>query len=123
MNLNELATAVTYRLPIVIVVMNNGVLGMVRQWQKILYNGRYSETTLHRQTDYVRLAEAFGATGLVVSRRDELARLIPEAVNLGRTVVIDARISKDENVLPMGVAPGRSYNDQILSIDKQGGIL
>ncbi len=122
MNLNELATAVTYRLPIVIVVMNNGVLGMVRQWQKILYNGRYSETTLHRQTDYVRLAEAFGATGLVVSRRDELARLIPEAVNLGRTVVIDARISKDENVLPM-VAPGRSYNDQILSIDKQGGIL
>ena len=112
----------TYRLPIVIVVMNNGVLGMVRQWQKILYNGRYSETTLHRQTDYVRLAEAFGATGLVVSRRDELARLIPEAVNLGRTVVIDARISKDENVLPM-VAPGRSYNDQILSIDKQGGIL
>ena len=122
MCLNELATAVTYRVPVVILLMNNGVLGMVRQWQKILYNGRYSETTLHRQTDYVRLAEAFGATGLVVSRRDELARLIPEAVNLGRTVVIDARISKDENVLPM-VAPGRSYNDQILSIDKQGGIL
>ena len=64
MNLNELATATSYNLPLVIVVMNNKVLGMVRQWQSLFYGKRYSNTTLNRKTDFVKLAEAFGATGL-----------------------------------------------------------
>ncbi|GHU83358.1 acetolactate synthase [Clostridia bacterium] len=121
MNLNELATVATYRLPIVIVVMNNGVLGMVRQWQKVLYGQRYSQTTTHRKTDYVKLAEAFGIAGARVTRREQLAETISAAVALGAPIVIDAVINKDENVLPM-VTPGRSYNDQIVSIDQQGGV-
>lgn len=120
MNFNELCTVATNRLPIVIVIMNNGVLGMVRQWQKVLYGQHYSQTTTHRRTDYVKLAEAFGITGFSVSKRSELAEVIPAAIALNQPVVIDVRISRDENVLPM-VTPGKSYNDQITSIDKQGG--
>ncbi len=117
MNFNELTTVATKNLPIVVVIMNNGVLGMVRQWQKVLYSGRYSQTTTHRRTDYVKLADAFGIKGYTISSKDELATVIPEAIALNRAVVIDVRINKDENVLPM-VTPGRPYTDQITEIDK-----
>ncbi len=120
MNFNELVTVATNNLPIVIVILNNGVLGMVRQWQKVLYNQHYSQTTTHRRTDYVKLADAFGIAGMRITSRAELSRVIPEAVALNKPVVIEVRISKDENVLPM-VTPGKSYNDQITEIDKQGG--
>ncbi len=120
MNFNELATVATNNLPIIIIIMNNGVLGMVRQWQKVLYDQHYSQTTTHRKTDYVKLADAFGIQGFKVSRKEDLAETIQKAVAMKRPVVIDVRISKDENVLPM-VTPGRSYNDQITMIDPQGG--
>ncbi len=120
MNFNELATVSTHNLPIIIIIMNNGVLGMVRQWQKVLYEQHYSQTTTHRKTDYVKLADAFGIQGFKISRKEDLADTIQKAVALNRPVVIDVRINKDENVLPM-VTPGRSYNDQITMIDPQGG--
>ncbi|MCL1965258.1 MAG: biosynthetic-type acetolactate synthase large subunit [Firmicutes bacterium] len=116
MNMNELVTVATNQLPIVIIIMNNGVLGMVRQWQKVLYSQRYSQTTTHRKTDYVKLADAFGIAGMRVAKRSELAEVIPAAIALHAPVVVEVRISKDENVLPM-VTPGKSYNDQITQID------
>jgi len=120
MNMNELATVASNDLPIVVVIMNNGVLGMVRQWQKILYGQRYSQTTTGRTTDYVKLADAFGIGGMRIDELGELEAAIPKAIASGRPVVIDVRISKDESVLPM-VAPGQSYIDQITAIDKKGG--
>jgi acetolactate synthase-1/2/3 large subunit len=80
MNLNELATAVSEHLPIVILVMNNRVLGMVRQWQKMFYQSRYSETSLGRRTDYVRLAEAFGGKGLRIQEKSEIRDVLREAL-------------------------------------------
>lgn len=120
MNFNELVTVATNNLPIAIFIMNNGVLGMVRQWQKILYHQRYSQTTTNRKTDYVKLADAFGIEGAKIVRKEQLDEVVPWALSLGKPVVVDVRINKDENVLPM-VTPGRSYNDQITWIDKQGG--
>lgn len=119
MNCNELITAVTYGMPLVIVLMNNGVLGMVRQWQKVLYNQRYSQTTTHRKIDYIKFAQSYGAHGMQVTKLDELPGAIEAALALGAPVLIEVRISKDENVLPM-VTPGKSYNDQIVRIDKGG---
>ena len=119
MNFNELVTVATNNLPIVIFIMNNGVLGMVRQWQKVLYHQRYSQTTTHRKTDYVKLAGAFDIEGAVITEREQLSEVVPWAVSLGKPVVVDVRINKDENVLPM-VAPGKSYTDQITWINKQG---
>lgn len=120
MNFNELATVATNNLPIVIIIMNNGVLGMVRQWQKVLYNQHYSQTTTHRKTDYIKLAEAFGIEGMQVTKKEQLTDTIERAVGLKRPVVVEVRINKDENVLPM-VTPGKSYNDQITKIDNKGG--
>jgi len=109
MNLNELATAVTQELPIVIVVLNNGVLGMVRQWQNMFFGQRYSQTTLERQTDFAALAKAFGAEGYTVDSLDDLNRVL-ENLNLEGPTVIDCHIDKDEMVLPM-IPPGGSAKD------------
>ena len=117
MNLNELATAVTYDLPIVIVLMNNGVLGMVRQWQTLFFGGRYSNTVLERKTDFVKLAEAFGAHGYVAATPDEFNHAFTKALALGGPVVIDTRIDKDEFVLPM-LPPGGSIDDIIVKVEK-----
>lgn len=113
MNLNELATAVTNNLPLVIVVMNNGVLGMVRQWQTLFFDKRYSNTTLNRKTDFVKLAEAFGATGYRISCGDDLASVMKKAFETEGPVLIDAVIGCDEKVLPM-IPPGGTINDIIL---------
>jgi len=120
MNLNELATAVSHNVPIIIVIVNNGVLGMVRQWQTLFFNKHYSNTVLtDRKTDFVKLAEAFGAVGYRVSSKDELSAAFKKAllVNDG-PVVIDALIDKDEFVLPM-LPPGGSIDDIITVIDKE----
>ncbi|MCL2826621.1 MAG: biosynthetic-type acetolactate synthase large subunit [Eggerthellaceae bacterium] len=113
MNLNEMATAVTQRLPLVIIMLNNGVLGMVRQWQTMFYGGRYSQTTLDRKTDFVKLAEAFGAEGY---RAESLGAL--EGILLGdlpddRPCLIECSICCDERVLPM-IPPGGSIDDIVL---------
>ena len=113
MNLNELATAVTNNLPLVIVVMNNGVLGMVRQWQTLFFDKRYSNTTLNRKTDFVKLAEAFGATGYRISCADDLSSVMKKAFETEGPVLVDAVIGCDEKVLPM-IPPGGTINDIIL---------
>lgn len=113
MNLNELCTAVTYNLPIVTIVVNNHVLGMVRQWQTQFYNKRYSCTTLDRKTDYVKLAEAFGALGFRATTLEELDSVLKQALASGRPCVIDAVIDKDEKVLPM-IPPGGSIDDIVM---------
>lgn len=113
MNLNELATAVSYNIPVVVVLVNNGVLGMVRQWQTLFYGKRYSSTILGRQTDFVKLAEAFGAIGLRADTPETFEKAFREAMRAGRPVVIDTLIDKDEFVLPM-LPPGGSIDDIIV---------
>jgi len=117
MNLNELATAVTYDLPIVIVLINNGVLGMVRQWQTLFYDKRYSNTILERKTDFVKLAEAFGARAKRVFDIDSFEQAFREAMDWGHPYVIDTVIDMDEMVLPM-LPPGGSIDDIITTLDK-----
>lgn len=118
MNLNELATAVANNLPVVIVLMNNGVLGMVRQWQTLFFGKRYSQTVLtDRKTDFVKLAEAFGAVGYRATTKAEFADAFEKALKLGRPVVIDTVIDKDEFVLPM-LPPGGSIDDIIVNVKK-----
>lgn len=115
MNLNELATAVTYKLPIVIVLMNNGVLGMVRQWQTLFFGKRYSNTVLDRKTDFVALAKAFGAEGYLAETPVEFKQAFEKAVKSGKPTVIDTRIDKDEFVLPM-LPPGGAISDIITKV-------
>ena len=116
MNLNELATAVTYKMPIVIVLMNNGVLGMVRQWQTLFFGKRYSNTVLERKTDFVKLAEAFGAKGYLAETAVEFRKAFKEALKSDMPVVIDTRIDKDEFVLPM-LPPGGAIDDIITKVN------
>lgn len=105
MNCNEFATAVKYNIPIKVIVMNNNALGMVRQWQSLFYEARYSQTTLDRATDFVKLAEAFGGVGFRVEKREELENVLKEALAINKPVIIDYRIDSDKKVFPM-VAPG-----------------
>ena len=113
MNLNELTTAVSQSIPLVIIIMNNGVLGMVRQWQKIFYNEHYSSTTLNRATDFVKLAEAFGAVGMRAATKAEFDECISKAFQTNSTVLIDCIIDNNERVLPM-IPAGKSVDDLIL---------
>ncbi len=116
MNLNELATCAKHDLNIVIVLLNNGVLGMVRQWQKALFKKRYSATTLERKTDFVKLADAFGLPGYRVTKKSEVMPMLCSAFKEKGPVLVEVEIDKDVNVLPM-VPPGRDIDDQILHID------
>ncbi|MCQ2464662.1 MAG: biosynthetic-type acetolactate synthase large subunit [Oscillospiraceae bacterium] len=116
MNLNELATAVSYNIPVIVVVMNNGVLGMVRQWQTLFFDKHYSNTTLDkRQTKFTKIAEAFGALGFSAVNTDELSKALDEAVASKRPCVIDCAVSADEFVLPM-LPPGGSIDTIITHI-------
>ncbi len=118
MNLNELATAVSHGIPFVIVLMNNGVLGMVRQWQTLFFGKRYSNTVLGaRKTDFVKLAEAFGAKGVRAFTKDGFEAAFCEALKSDVVTVIDTVIDKDEFVLPM-LPPGGAIDDIITTIDK-----
>jgi len=101
MNCNELATEQAYDIPVITFVFDNGTLGMVRQWQTLIYEGRYSETTLDRAPDFVKLAEAYGLKGKRVSDMDELKEAIKEALEWGHGYVIDCAIDIDEMVRPM----------------------
>ena len=112
MNLNELVTMNSYDLPVVIIIMNNSVLGMVRQWQKLFYESRFSQTDPHRATDFVALANAFGVEGLRINTKDEIKPVLQKAVDLNKTVVVDCRINPDQNVLPM-IPPGKTINEII----------
>ena len=110
MNLNELVTLKSYNLPVVVLVMNNRVLGMVRQWQKLFYENRFSQTDPNRATDFVKLANAFGIEGLRIERTEDIRTILTQAISLNAPVVIDCRISPDTNVLPM-IPPGKTVNE------------
>ena len=101
MNMNEIATAARYNIPVIQLVLNNHVLGMVRQWQTLFYGKRYSATVLNDQVDFVKLAEALGAAGMRVTKREEVAPALEKAIALGRPVVIDCVIDSDDKVFPM----------------------
>lgn len=116
MNLQELAVTVSHNLPVVVVVMNNGVLGMVHQWQKLFYGGRYSNTEIHRRTDFVRLAEAFGAKGLRIETSADIRPVLEEAFAYGGPCVVDCKIDFRARVFPI-IPPGASADEMIHTDD------
>ena len=115
MNLNELATAVKEKIPLVILLLNNGVLGMVRQWQTLFFEKHYSNTVLERQTDFVKLAEAFGAAGETVSSLEALDAALGRAFAAEGPYLVNCLIGADELVLPM-LPPGGSMDDMIVKV-------
>ncbi len=110
MNMNEIATAVRHNIPVIQVVVNNHVLGMVRQWQNLFYGQRYSATVLNDAVDFVKLAEAMGAVGIRAATQEEFKDAFAKALTLGRPVVIDCQIDSDDKVWPM-VAPGKAISE------------
>ncbi len=119
MNLNELATAVRYNIPVVVIIMNNGVLGMVRQWQTLFYDKHYSNSVLERKTDFAAFARAFGADGEAVTTPEELDMALARAFETEGPYIIDCKIDKDEFVLPM-LPPGGSMDDIITKLEVEG---
>jgi acetolactate synthase-1/2/3 large subunit len=101
MNIQELGTAMQHRFPVVIVILNNGFLGMVRQWQELFYGGRYAYTCMESQPDFVKLAEAYGAFGKRVTKPGEVGPAIEEAIASKRTALVDCVVDREENVYPM----------------------
>ena len=116
MDCNEFATAVNFKIPVKVIVMNNNALAMVRQWQSLFYECRYAETTLNRATDFVKLAEAFGGTGFRVEKPEELQEVLEKALATDGPVIIDYKIDSDDMVFPM-VAPGAPINKIISKED------
>lgn len=110
MNMNEIATATRHNIPVIQVVINNHVLGMVRQWQNLFYGQRYSATVLKDAVDFVKLAEAMGAEGIRANSREEFKEAFARALTLGKPVVIDCQIDCDDKVWPM-VAPGAAISE------------
>ena len=110
MNMNEIATAARYQVPIIELVLNNHVLGMVRQWQTLYYGQRYSATVLNDQVDFVKLAEAMGAVGMRVTKKEEVAPALEKAIAMGRPVVLECVIDSDDKVFPM-MSPGAPLED------------
>lgn len=119
MNMNEIATATRYNIPVIQIVVNNHVLGMVRQWQTLFYGKRYSHTVLEDQVDFVKLAEAMGAKAYRVTKCEEFEPAVREAIDLNIPVVIECQIEKDDKVFPM-VAPGapieECFSEEDLSV-------
>ncbi|HPK63692.1 MAG TPA: biosynthetic-type acetolactate synthase large subunit [Sphaerochaeta sp.] len=112
MNCNELATIARYRLPVVILIMNNQTLGMVRQWQTLFFNSHYSETTLDTPIDWVMLANAYGLKGMRIAKEQDPLPILKEAFALNEAVVIDCEIPTDDKAYPM-VAPGASIEEML----------
>ncbi len=110
MNMNELMTAVRYNIPVIEVVIDNHVLGMVRQWQTLFYDKRYSATVLDDQADFVKIAEGMGAEGIRITSRDEFKEAFAYALTAGKPILLDCQIDSDDNVWPM-VAPGAPIAD------------
>lgn len=105
MTIQELATAVQYHLPIKVAILNNGFLGMVRQWQQLFFKGRYSHTFLG-SPDFVKIAEGYGAVGMLITKKAEVRPAIERALEINNTVVMDFRIPQEDNVYPMIPAGG-----------------
>ncbi|MDO4599450.1 MAG: biosynthetic-type acetolactate synthase large subunit [[Ruminococcus] gnavus] len=120
MNMNEIATAARYQIPIIQVVVNNHVLGMVRQWQNLFYDQHYSQTILDDAVDFVKLAQALGAEGIRVTTKEEFAEAFANAVKMQRPVVLDCQIDQDDKVWPM-VAPGAAISEVFDETDLNEG--
>ncbi len=114
MNMQEFAVAVTNRLPVVVVVMNNGVLGMVHQWQKLFYGARYSATEIGRRTDYAALARAFGGEGFRIAARADIRPVLERAFALGGPCIVDCGIDSGDRVFPI-IPPGRTADDMLFT--------
>ncbi len=113
MNIQEMATAVQYSLPVKIVILNNGYLGMVRQWQELFYEKRYASTHMEHAPDFVKLAEAYGALGLRATKPDEVESVLAEGLSSHKTVIMDFLVEKEENVYPM-VPAGAPITEMLL---------
>ena len=113
MNIQELATAVQYGLPIKVVILNNQYLGMVRQWQELFYDKCYAGTPMEHAPDFLKLAEAYGAVGLRATRPDEVESVLREGLSTGRTVIMEFRVEREENVYPM-VPAGAPITEMLL---------
>ena len=112
MNMNELCTAVSYELPVITVILNNAVLGMVRQWQGVFYGRRFSSSEPERKTDYVAVARAFGGEGYLCETPAEFEEAMKKAMSAKGPVWIDCRIDREEKVLPM-IPAGQTVHDTI----------
>ncbi len=120
MNMNEIATATRNNIPVIEIVFNNHVLGMVRQWQTLFYGKRYSHTILNDSVDFVKVAEAMGAKGYRITKREEVEPVLKEAIAAGVPVLIDCVIDSDDKVFPM-VPPGKSLDDVFDEKDLNSG--
>jgi len=119
MNIQEMSTAVQYRLPVKIFILNNEYMGMVRQWQELLHDGRYSHSYSESLPDFVKLAEAYGATGIRVSKPSELDAAIKQMIDTPGPVIFDCLVDKFENCYPM-IPSGAAHNEMILGDDPEG---
>ncbi len=113
MNMQEMSTAVQYRLPVKIFILNNEYMGMVRQWQELLHGGRYSESYSASLPDFVKLAEAYGAVGIRCAKPGDLDAAITEMIGVDRPVIFDCVVDKTENCFPM-IPSGKAHNEMIL---------
>ena len=117
MTMQEMSTAVQYRLPIKIFILNNEYMGMVRQWQELLHGGRYSSSYSEALPDFVKLAEAYGATGIRAEKPGELDDAIKRMVETDGPVIFDCIVTKEENCFPM-IPSGAAHNDMLLADDQ-----
>lgn len=113
MNIQELATAVANKLPVKVIILNNGHLGMVRQWQELFYNGNYVSTNMEAQPDFVKLAEAYGADGFRIERREDLMTELEKALSTPNPTLVDIRVEREENVYPI-VPAGAALDEMLL---------
>jgi acetolactate synthase-1/2/3 large subunit len=114
MNIQEMATAVQYGLPVKIVILNNRYLGMVRQWQQLFYDRVYSATTLDHNPDFVKLAEAFGALGLRAEKPEDVESVLSEGLSSPKTTIMEFIVDREENVYPM-VPAGKPISQMLLA--------
>ena len=121
MNIQEMGTLAQYRLPVKVFILNNRYMGMVRQWQELLHGGRYSESYSAALPDFVKLADAFHATGLRAESADDLDRVIREMLATDRAVIADIAVAEDENCFPM-IPSGAAHNEMIMGPEQEGGV-
>jgi acetolactate synthase-1/2/3 large subunit len=114
MNIQELSTAMQYRLPVKIFILNNRYLGMVRQWQELLHGNRYSETYMDALPDFVKLAEAYGAHGIRCTKPADLDDAIKEMIDTPKAVIFDCLVDQKENCFPM-IPSGKAHNEMIMN--------
>jgi acetolactate synthase-1/2/3 large subunit len=113
MNIQEMATAVQHCLPVKIVILNNGYLGMVRQWQELFYDKHYACTQMTHTPDFVKLAEAYGAVGLMADRPEQVEEVLSEGLSIRQPVIMDFRVAQEESVYPM-VPAGAPITEMLL---------